>query len=151
MPLTIVFFRSAKLKTAIIKAWPLWLCFVFFIFVRRLVIGYFISNGVVIDDLMNNPFIGMKPTEKIATIFYTIGWYYKLLIFPHPLTHDYYPYHVPKVGFGNIWSLLSVFVTLLLLVLAYRIRNRKQEYSYSIFYYFINMYFILYTLFLKCC
>ncbi len=138
IPLTIVFFRSVKLKKAILDAWPLWLCFFFFLLVRRMVIGYFMSNGVEIDDLMNNPFIGMKIHEKIATIFYTIGWYYKLLVFPHPLTHDYYPYHVPKVNFANVWSILSVLISLALLIYAYRKRNRQPLISYSIFYYFIT-------------
>ena len=99
IPLTIYFFRSVPFKSSLIKAWPLYLCFVFFILVRWKVIGYFLSNGQVITDLMNNPFVGMRVDEKMATIFYTILWYFKLLIFPHPLTHDYYPYHVPKVGF----------------------------------------------------
>jgi len=88
IPLTIVFFRSAKLISAIKKAWPLIFCFTIFLIVRWQVIGYFLSSGTVITDLMNNPFVGMKPSEKIATIFYTIGWYYKLLIFPHPLRSE---------------------------------------------------------------
>ncbi len=138
IPLTITFFRSSKLIPAIKKSWPLILCFAFFLIVRWQVIGYFLSSGTVITDLMNNPFVGMKPSEKIATIFYTIGWYYKLLIFPHPLTHDYYPYQVPKVNFDNLYTIISILITLFLLWLAFRIRKNKPFFSYSIFYYFIT-------------
>jgi hypothetical protein len=88
---------------------------------------------------MNDPFIGMKTSEKFATIFYTIGWYYKLLLLPHPLTHDYYPYHVPKVGFLNIRVIVSVLITIALLWYAYRKQKQKPEISYSIFYYFITL------------
>ncbi len=138
IPITLYFFRSNKLKKAIIDAWPLWLCFLFFIIVRWQVIGYFLSSGTVITDLMNNPFVGMKPYEKIATIFYTIGWYYKLLFVPHPLTHDYYPYHVPKLNFGDIWVWISIITSLTFLIIAYRFRQNKPLISYSIIYYFLT-------------
>lgn len=138
IPLTIYFFRSSSLKLSLLSAWPLYLCFVFFILVRWKVIGYFLSNGVVITDLMNNPFVGMRLDEKIATIFYTILWYFKLLIFPHPLTHDYYPYHVPKVGFTHFIPIVSVLVCGILCWLAYHFRSKNKTISYSICYYFIT-------------
>ncbi|HRG69188.1 MAG: hypothetical protein JNL65_00950 [Saprospiraceae bacterium] len=138
IPLTIYFFRSVPFKSSLIKAWPLYLCFVFFILVRWKVIGYFLSNGQVITDLMNNPFVGMRVDEKMATIFYTILWYFKLLIFPHPLTHDYYPYHVPKVGFTHLVPILSVLICVLLVWLAFRFRSANKTISYSIAYYFIS-------------
>lgn len=138
IPLTIYFFRNASFKSSLLNAWPLYLCFVFFILVRWKVIGYFLSNGVVITDLMNNPFVGMSLDQKLASIFYTIIWYFKLLIFPHPLTHDYYPYHVPKVGFSNIIPIVSVLVCILLCWLAYRYRSKNKALSYSICYYFIT-------------
>jgi protein O-mannosyl-transferase len=138
IPLTIHLMRSVTLKQSIFSAWPLWLCCLFFIMVRWQVIGYFLSSGTVITDLMNNPFVGMKPYEKIATIFYTIGWYYKLLFVPHPLTHDYYPYHVPKVNFSDVWVWISIITTLAFIVIAYRLRKKQALITYAIAYYFIT-------------
>jgi len=63
--------------------------------------------GEEIKDIMNNPFLGMSGLEKIGTIFYTLGKYIILLIFPHPLTHDYYPYAIPKVSLFNPYALIS--------------------------------------------
>ncbi len=47
------------------------------------------------DELMNNPFLNATPGEKLATIFLIFAAYIKLLFIPYPLTHDYYPFHLP--------------------------------------------------------
>jgi len=66
------------------------------------------SLTAVSQDLMNNPFLGMTFLEKMSTIFYTLGKYVLLLVFPHPLTHDYYPYAIPKVNITNPYALASI-------------------------------------------
>lgn len=58
------------------------------------------------DELVLNPFLGMAASEKFSTIFLSLGWYLKLLLVPHPLTIDYYPYHVPKVSWSD-WRALG--------------------------------------------
>lgn len=71
-------------------------------------------------ELMNNPYlkwngsqyVAFTAMEKFGTIFYTLGKYLVLMIFPHPLTHDYYPAQVPMMTFGD-WQ---VILTLLLYV-----------------------------------
>lgn len=138
IPLSMYFFRGVQLKNAIKQSWPLYLCAIFFVLVRWQVIGYFLSSGTVITDLMNNPFVGMSFPEKMATIFYTILWYFKLLIFPHPLTHDYYPYHVPKADWTNIISICSLILSFALLYFAYKKRTQYKIASFSILYYFIT-------------
>jgi hypothetical protein len=74
-------------------------------------LGYMMESDKGIDagtDIMNNPFYGMGKDERLATIFLTLGWYIKLLFVPHPLTIDYYPYHVPKVSWSDWRALLGV-------------------------------------------
>ena len=138
IPLVICFFRDLPLAKAVKQSWPLFAAALFFIAVRTKVIGYVLSSGVVITDLMNNPFIGMRADEKFATIFYTIIWYYKLLLFPHPLTHDYYPYHVPKSEWTDLIPIVSLLVTAFFIFMAYRLRNSNKTISFCIFYYFIT-------------
>lgn len=60
-------------------------------------------------ELMNNPYlkwtgsqyVDFSSGEKFGTIFYTLGKYLVLLIFPHPLTHDYYPPQIPMMTFAD--------------------------------------------------
>tara|TARA_B100000780_G_scaffold277413_1_gene248069 strand:+ start:326 stop:2311 length:1986 start_codon:yes stop_codon:yes gene_type:complete len=47
------------------------------------------------NELMNNPFVQAVGMEKWATILLTVTAYIKLVFWPHPLTHDYYPFHLP--------------------------------------------------------
>lgn len=69
-------------------------------------------------ELMNNPYlkwtgsqyIAFSGVEKFGTIFYTLGKYLVLMIFPHPLTHDYYPPQVPMMTFGDWQVILTLLV-----------------------------------------
>jgi protein O-mannosyl-transferase len=108
IPLTIWWFGRSNsggrptLANCFSGTWLLWVAAAIFIFMRYQALGYMVDHGKVMPpDLMNDSFLGMKMGEKLATIFLTLGWYIKLLFFPYPLTHDYYPYHVPKVNWSD--------------------------------------------------
>jgi protein O-mannosyl-transferase len=45
-------------------------------------------------ELLNDPFLGASRADTWATIFYVLGRYAQLVVSPHPLTHDYAPYHI---------------------------------------------------------
>jgi protein O-mannosyl-transferase len=108
IPLTVWFFGKVPRGRAIGAAVPLMVAAFIFIAMRYSALGYMLSHGKVNSDLMNDSFLGMNMGEKTATIFLTLGWYLKLLVYPWQLTHDYYPYHVPKVGWGDWRALLSL-------------------------------------------
>ncbi|MGD1846202.1 MAG: tetratricopeptide repeat protein [Salibacteraceae bacterium] len=69
------------------------------------------SDGEVFPELMNQPFMLVQSEgERYATIFYTMWMYLKLLVVPHPLTHDYYPFAIEYTNWSNplvIFSVLS--------------------------------------------
>ena len=82
------------------------------LFIRYQVVGGGISN--VADNLMNDPFLDSTVSEKYATIVYTLGKYIQLLIFPHPLTYDYYPKQIPIVSWSNPYVILTLMSYLVL-------------------------------------
>ncbi|MFN0015777.1 MAG: hypothetical protein ACKVU2_14635 [Saprospiraceae bacterium] len=108
LPLTAWFFAKVPTRRIAAASVPLFLAVLVFVVVRYKALGFMLDHGKAIGDLMNNPFLGMTLGEKFATIFLTLGWYVKLLFWPHPLTHDYYPYHVPKVGWDDWRALASL-------------------------------------------
>jgi tetratricopeptide (TPR) repeat protein len=93
VPLVLMFFRSEKFEN---RFWwsmlPVVGAFTLYFLARMQVLDGF-SNEPIPDQLMNKPFMHAKGGEKLATIFLTMFLYLKLLVFPHPLTHDYYPWH----------------------------------------------------------
>lgn len=108
VPLAVWFFTPVSAGRALYAALPLLAAAVVFIAVRHVALGYTLNHGVSNTDVMNNPFFGMTGREKMATTFLTLGWYIKLLFVPHPLTIDYYPYHVPKVSWADWRAMLSL-------------------------------------------
>jgi protein O-mannosyl-transferase len=108
-PAALVMFRGCSLWESVKKTGPLLAAAVFFLAARWAVVGGF-SQGTA-SELMNDPFIDASSAERYFTVFYTWAIYAKLLVFPHPLTYDYYPYHIPLVGAGSIaaWAGLLLF------------------------------------------
>lgn len=112
---------------------------IIYFMIRYNAIGHFISSGEESTDIMNNPFYGLDAGEKAATILYTLGMYVKLLLYPHPLTHDYYPYQIPIISFTDWRALLALLIHLGLGVYALLGLKRKSIVSYGILFYFITL------------
>lgn len=111
-----------------------------YLFIRYSVVGYLLTPaGQEVTNLMNNPFYGLDAGERFATVFYTLGQYVKLLIFPHPLTHDYYPYQAPIMSWSDWRTLLSLLVQIGLLALAAWAWRRRKVLAYGILFYFITL------------
>lgn len=132
------YFFTEKSIPKIAKNWiPLILGAVVFLALRYAVIGF--PKTEVATELMNNPFLGMSGSEKFATIIYTLGIYLKLLFFPHPLTYDYYPYHIPITGLSDLRFILSAVLYVALGVFALIRLPKKDAISFGILYFFATM------------
>lgn len=141
IPITIYFFQKFNFKRVAISLAPLLLVTIVYLWVRHLVIGGFNTN--IPDELMNNPFVSATTSEKYGSILITFLLYYKLLFFPHPLSHDYYPKQIPLVDFTEPLPLLSLAITLSLLVFALVSLKSKNKWSYLVWLFFGG--FALYT------
>jgi Tfp pilus assembly protein PilF len=131
IPVAVWFFTNEKLKTIVKITIPLLVASTVFLIIRNNVLGGF--NTVTSNELMNNPFLNASTSQKFATIFYTWLIYLKLLIFPHPLTYDYYPYHIEHVDFSNIFVILSIAILIFLISVFLVGIKRKSIISFSIF------------------
>lgn len=129
-PLVVYFFRSEDWKKSITPLALLLLTAAVWFYIRYSVVGGGISN--VADNLMNDPFLESTIAEKYATIVLTLGKYLQLLFFPHPLTFDYYPKHIPIVSWSNPWVLLSLLAYITLIVISIRGLINKKLYAFAI-------------------
>lgn len=132
IPLTIYFFTSAKSKDFVITLIPSLIASFAFIVIRTKVIGYLLDSGKRVEDLMNDPFLEMNGVEKLATIMFTLLKYLQLLIFPHPLTHDYYPYKIPIMHFGSPGTIAALLVYAGLIYVFFRFYKSKNIYAWAI-------------------
>ncbi len=141
IPLTIYFFRPASFKQTLTPS--LWLVGATVLYVA---IRYAVLGSAKLDastEWMNNPFLHASSGERMATLFLTFILYLKLLVFPHPLTHDYYPEHIPIVGWDDPLVLLSLIVHIGLLFVMIRGFKRRSLYAYAIAFYLVT--FALYS------
>lgn len=152
IPLTIYFFTPYKMKDNLIACLPAFFAGLVFLAVRGSVITW---SPMPETELMNNPFLGMRPFEQWGSIIYVLGRYLWLLLFPHPLTTDYYPYHIPKVtasgldpnpainaiGIGHVavWGSLLVYVALLGFILWGMAPRRRNVYAYAVIWYIVPL------------
>jgi len=146
IPLTLWFFTGKTLKECLRPTIPLVVAAILFIWIRYLVLGYINLSGSV-TELLNNPFLQANPGEKAGTILYTMLIYLKLLVFPFPLTHDYYPYHIPLVPLTSVAALVSLATCLGLLIYAVAGIKTKSIVSYGILYYFLTLFIVSNILF----
>lgn len=139
VPLSIYFFSRDNnlIKKILVSIIPLSLAVIIYFVVRHMVLGDLSFKPST--ELMNNSFLGMNFSDKYATIFYTLILYVKLLIFPHPLTYDYYPYHISIMTWTNIWPVVSLVFYLLLGVYVLVKFKKKSVISFGILLYIIAL------------
>lgn len=117
-----------------------------YIIIRINVAGGFKSS--IPDELMNNPFLHATPGQKTATIIYTLGIYLKLLVVPHPLTFDYYPYHIRYQNWNPlIIFILLVYTGLLLYAAIIMFRGLRQKktaglLAFTLTYYLVTLFLV---------
>jgi len=118
IPIALYFFRDASFEDLLKHTIPLIGSVAVFFGIRSSVLPDSPIFGERSRELMNNPFLKIEgnqyvdftKSEEIATVIYTWGEYIKLLIFPHPLSHDYYPRQYDVMTFGDIGVLFWVVV-----------------------------------------
>jgi protein O-mannosyl-transferase len=138
IPLTAHFFTQATFNEKLKVTMPAFFGTLFYLAMRVNAIGYLLDNKEIVD-LMNNPFYGMSGGDKMATIFYTFLVYFKLHIFPHPLTHDYYPYHIPRMTWGDWQAWLSLLLHVGLGVVIWKGWRSRSVWAYSAAFYLVTL------------
>ncbi len=138
IPLTLYFFTKSPLPRIAHTIAPMMVAVIAFLVIRRLVMGYFFSSGVAVTELLNDPFLNASIVEKYATISSTMGYYLKLLLIPHPLTHDYYPKEFPIIGWANWRAILPFVLYFAMGLFALWGLKRKNIIAYGFWFYLMS-------------
>lgn len=145
VPLTYYFFTSLKPQKIALATTPFIIAAGLFMVIRTSVLG--VDFGAPTMEMMNNPFVKVVDNqylpftagEKAATITYSLGKYLQLLIFPHPLTHDYYPRALGVMQWSDWRVLLSLFAYLGLIVYAIKGFLKKDLIAYGVIFYLTTL------------
>lgn len=113
IPLSLFFFFKLNLKKQILIVSPLLFVSVIFLFFRQMAIGDFINQEIA-PEILNNPFLNVDSSTEFATVLFTWWKYLTIMLFPHPLTHDYYPFQIAYYSLSNVFILLFLLAMLVL-------------------------------------
>lgn len=137
VPLTFYFFTKADVKKYALVVAPMFLLTVAYVLLRKKFTD--LEIGQTSPEILNNPFVYATAAEKFATVSYTFGEYIRLLLFPHPLTHDYYFNQVPIINWGNWKAIVPLLINLGIIAYAIKGIFSKNIIAYAILYYYITM------------
>lgn len=136
IPITIYLFGYYDIRKSVIHSLPLFLVFIIYIILRVDILGELADTS---NELMNNPFAGALPREKAGTILFTLGYYLRLLIFPHPLTYDYYPFHIELTNLFSAIPIIVFFVYIALFVVLFVTLKKGNFLSYGLLWYILPL------------
>ncbi len=147
IPLAIYFFKKGRPRKIVRAIVPSVAAFLLYMVLRISVLGYAFGGDAPLE-LMNNPFVKfvdgqyiyMNLGEKIPLVILGLLKNIQLLVFPHPLTHDYYPKYFDITNFSNPKVLLGLFTYLGLLFLVIKFGIRKKVISFSILFFLTTLF-----------
>lgn len=145
IPLAVYFFRDKDIITSSKYGLYMLIPAVLFLAIRGNILGN--DFGGTPMELMNNPYlkwvnnsyVPFTGGERLATIFYTLGKYIQLLIFPHPLTHDYYPRYIPIKNFADAGVIISVLVYTGSAILGMMSMRKRSLPGFAVLYFLITL------------
>lgn len=144
-PLMFWYFRKASFGNSLLQALPLLASSIIFLLWRTAVLGP--DFGAASAELMNNPFLKLENgayipfslPEKLGVIFFTLWKYLQLLVFPYPLTHDYYPRHIPAMDLSSPLAILGLLLYLALGIWAVMGFVRRQPTTFGVWFYLLTL------------
>jgi len=124
---------------------PFALSAILFLVIRFSILG--MDFGGTPQELMNNPFLKIEGNryvdftsmEWFSTIMYTLGKYIALLIFPHPLSHDYYPRSIDIMQITDWQVILSILTYIGLIISAIFFYKKDKYLSFGIAFFIITL------------
>jgi len=128
-PLILWYFERRELGEITKKTAPLLVTALVYVVVRLAMIGV---GKQSLHSLIADPFLDATASQRIGTVALVWLLYLKLLVFPHPLTHDYYPYQIPLVDVTSPWPVISIGVYGVLLYIMVRGFRRRSVVSFCI-------------------
>jgi hypothetical protein len=137
-PLILWYFTRRHPREILAATVPLVVGAAAYVALRFAVIGS--AEATVAPELMNDPFLHAEGGQRLATVFFTWLLYLKLLVLPHPLTSDYYPYHIPLVDFSDPRVIASLVVTAVLVYLMLQGVTRRTVVSFCVAWYFATLF-----------
>jgi len=131
IPLVFYFFDKPSIRQYLFVMGGLLAASIIFLTIRYQIVGGMLNTAIA-PEILNDPFLNVPKSTAIATVIYTWGKYLLLTVFPHPLTHDYYPFQIPYFQFSNPLIIFLVLFFIGVVVVAIMGLRKKKLWSFAI-------------------
>jgi protein O-mannosyl-transferase len=132
-----MYYKTKNIKSAVISLIPIAVATILYFIFRKAALGS-MQQIPPVDNFLTNPFFGGGMMGRIATVFYIALRYLWLMIFPYPLTTDYYPAMIPVTSFANPLVWLSLLIFGVSAVLAVIRLKQRGVLAFGIIYFFLT-------------
>lgn len=140
IPFLFYLLEDKKPIPAIMATMPYLGVFLIYVILRGNAVGF--HQPPPSTDLLANPYYYATHIEKIATEWFVMGKYIRLLFFPYPLSADYSYYQITYHHFSDITVLLSLAIYIAIFVWGLRLLRKKSILSFAIFFFLLNIFMI---------
>ena len=123
-PLILYFFTNADKSKIITTTFIYFLIGLVFFFFRHLSTKD--NQGIPSNDILNNIFIHASSGQRLATIFLSWLYYFRLFFFPIHLSYDYNYNQIPITDFTDWRVIVSLCIHLILLLVAVKFFRKKS-------------------------
>jgi Flp pilus assembly protein TadD len=139
-PLVLWFFRDLDVKKLFVTTLPLAITVVVYFTIRMIILGDHVT-GKTYTYLDNSLVAAPDLMSRLATAFFMLGKYLKILIFPHPLSYDYSFLEIPFCQWTSYQAFLPLLVYGSGFIYAVRslFRQKKEVFAFSIFFYLLSI------------
>jgi protein O-mannosyl-transferase len=144
VPLILYFFVKLKKRDYFILGIPIALTASLYWFMRNFFLKK-IDATPFLSDLLHNPLAEATIVQKISTIIYVFGKYLQLLIYPHPLSHDYSYAEIPVKEWYDPFVLSTIAIYLIAGYFAIILFRKKSIFSFAYFCFLGYLLFIYIT------
>ncbi|MBL4715216.1 MAG: tetratricopeptide repeat protein [Bacteroidia bacterium] len=137
MPIGLYFFRDLKVKQCLLHTTPQLIAVSLFLLLELLFVESLEFN--TITAYANSIVAADGFVERWATNFYVLGKYFMLLLFPHPLVHDYSYEQIPVVNWFHPVPIISLIIYLGLIIYVIKNISTKSIIAFGIIFFLITI------------
>jgi hypothetical protein len=143
LPLLFYLHPSVKKGKLLSYCLPYLGVFVFYMIIRASAVGLphpadpnvrYLNNQLRVD-----PYYFATHSQKLATEWYSMGMYLRLLIFPYPLICDYSFAEIPYQSFSNPEVIFSLFAYIGLAIWGIQLLRKKDMLAFAVFFYLLML------------
>ncbi len=136
IPLTLYFFTDLKLRQLLYIFAGI---FVLIVMLRILPRTFLTQSDREILFFENPLYFQKGLLLRLGTAFISMLFYFKIMVFPHPLLFYYGYDQIPVSTPMNPWAILSIILCGIMLFFAIKLFKRKHVLSFAILYFFITI------------